>query len=185
MTPRHLPIALLLLVALAVPARAQLRMGPFEGQLTGFIGDAVPTDGRMTRVFGGSASVIDPSGWGAEIDAGVTRGGDVRRGAPNVQAYTVGPIYQRVRGRLRPYATAGVGTLRIRGCLSGCETIGVWNSWGVSAGAGVQLRINPAIALRGEGRFFSAVRDERNPARPGTYQFWRVSAGLTWAWEVS
>ena len=185
MTSRHLLTALLILCATAVPARAQLRTGPFEGHLTGFVGDALPTDGATTRMWGGSVSVIDPSGWGAEVDAGVTRGGNVRSGALDVQAYTVGPIYQRVHGRLRPYATAALGTMRIRGCLSECETVGVWNAWGVAAGAGLQLRVSESFAVRGEGRFFSAARDERNPARPASYQFWRVSAGLTWSWEVS
>jgi opacity protein-like surface antigen len=185
MTSRHLLPALLILGALALPAQAQLRMGPFEGHVTGFVGDAVPADGTTTRIVGGSVSVIDPSGWGAEVDAGVTRGGAVRSGALDVQTYTVGPIYQRVRGRVRPYATAALGTMRIRGCLSGCDAVGVWNAWGLAAGAGLQLRINDAFAVRGEGRFFSAARDERNPARPASYRFWRLSAGLTWSWEVS
>jgi opacity protein-like surface antigen len=184
MTSRHLLIALLMLGSLAVPAGAQLRMGPFEGHVTGFVGDALPRDGTTTRIFGGSVSVIDPSGWGAEVDAGVTQGGTVRSGALDVQTYTLGPIYQRVQGRVRPYATAALGTMRIRGCLSGCDTVGVWNAWGVAAGAGLQLHMNDTFAFRGEGRF-SAARDERNPARPASYQFWRLSAGLTWSWEVS
>ncbi|MGA0879237.1 MAG: hypothetical protein ACO3SP_08975, partial [Ilumatobacteraceae bacterium] len=49
------------------------------------------------------------AGWGAEIDTGVTRGGAVTSGALDVQTYTVGPIYQRVRGRVSPYATAALG----------------------------------------------------------------------------
>jgi len=185
MTSRHLLTALLIVGATAVPARAQLRMGPFEGQVTGFLGPAVPTVGTATRSVGGSVSVIDPSGWGAEVDAGVTLGDDIRGGALDAQTYTVGPIYQRLQGRVRPYATAALGTMRIRGCLSGCQSVVVWNAWGVAAGAGLQLRLTDAVAVRGEGRFFSAARDERTLARPASYQFWRVSAGLTWSWEVS
>lgn len=170
----------------AVEARAQLSLKPFGGAGTFHLGATTGGDvsgGSFT--LGGSVSVVEPQGWGAELDFGFANGDD--NGAidrANLQTYMLNLIGIWPTGKLRPFFIAGAGGLRVHGCAAGCPQEIAWSDWGLSFGAGAFYRLNPALGLRGDVRYFRAVQDHPDPSRPDGFDFWRISIGVSTFWNI-
>jgi opacity protein-like surface antigen len=172
------------LCAVAGTAEAQMSLAPFSGQVTGHLGVAAGRDGRgSTPSIGASLAVIEANGFGAEFDAGLASDDDGRGGGLDVQSYMLNAMAMWPRGRVRPFGTLGAGVLRIRACVAGCATTEAWTDWGWSGGAGVHVPVSPLFAVRGEARYFTALGDNPNQARPRGYGFWRVAVGATFIWS--
>jgi opacity protein-like surface antigen len=175
-------VGLLLVVA---DARAQMSMGPFSGVLTGHLGSTTGADvsgGRFT--LGASVSVVEPDGWGAEADFGYAQGDDPRLSDSDVQTFMMNLIGQWPSGKFRPFFVAGVGGMRAHGCNIGCTQTLSWTDWGLNAGAGVLYRVNAAVGLRGDARYFTSIQDHPDPARPDDFDFWRISVGVSFLWNI-
>ncbi|MDH4066179.1 MAG: porin family protein, partial [Acidobacteriota bacterium] len=167
----------------ASPAAAQTGPGLFSGQATGHVGVATGTNGRGSTVsLGASVSVVDGSGWGAELDFGYADDDNGRTGGLDVQSYMLNVIGIRPKGRVRPFVVAGGGVVRARTCAGECPETRAWTDWGVSAGGGVQYRLTPVAALRADVRYLAAPADHPEPERVGGFGFWRVAVGATFLW---
>ncbi len=169
----------------AADADAQVSLASLTGQATVHVGVANGRDGRgSTLSIGGSMAAIEARGWGAEVDAGVASDNDGRDGGLDVQSYMVNLVGMLPSGRVQPYGTVGAGILRIRACLDTCARTEAWTDWGFSAGGGVQVPLLPSFAVRGEARYFTALGDHPDTARPRDYRFWRISVGGTFLWSI-
>jgi opacity protein-like surface antigen len=180
----------MLLIAPAA-ARADWLVTPTIGGTFG--GD---TFGESHFTYGGAVTWLDAEmfGWEAdfsyspdffdvaEVDGDrsgsvVTMMGNVLIGAP-----VGGP-----EGRFRPYATGGVGLMRMR-VLSDAETFeSVINEFGFNLGAGAFAMASQRIGFRGDVRYIRSFQNQ-NPSwtrgivrdiAPGSFDFWRASFGVT------
>jgi opacity protein-like surface antigen len=176
---------MVLVLLAAGEARAQLSMRPLTGAATVHVGST--TGGNVSGArftLGGSVSVVESTGWGAEFDFGFANGDD--NGTidhVNLQTFTLNLIGIWPTGRLRPFFIAGAGGMRIDGCAVGCSD-STWTDWALTTGGGAQFMLNPIVALRGDVRFFTGLQDHSDPTRPDDYDFWRISFGVAMLWNV-
>jgi hypothetical protein len=177
-------IAMLLGVT-AGEARAQMTMASFKGYLTGHLGGVTAgdvTDGATS--FGGSVSVQEGSGWGAELD--IAHAGDVIAGAQflDINSYLVNAAWVRPAGRFRPFGVGGVGVLQIDGCGSPCTSASTTYDFGLNVGGGVYALLNDWAAVRGDARYIWTSAEHADHGRPDGLKFWRLTAGFTFMWAV-
>jgi hypothetical protein len=181
------PRALLVLLAAALAAlsasEAHAQGSLFQGYFTPFVGPSVGGDTTGARLTaGGSVSVHEESGWGAELDFGYAN--DTAEGAAGADlgSATVNLIWVSPTRSLRPYLLGGAGWLGLRGCLQACAQAVRANDLGLDAGGGVILLAHDTFGVRGDARYVWAPGD--HPNRPNNYGFWRLSVGFTMLWAV-
>jgi hypothetical protein len=185
-TGRVLLFAWALALLAASPARAQLSLSPLTGVGTIHLGATTGDDiGKTSFTLGGSVAVVEESGWGAEMDFGYADGDYARTGRADVQSYMLNLIGIWPKGSLRPFLVAGLGGLRVHACGADCAEAATWLDWGWNAGGGAHYFVNNYLGLRGDVRYFSALDDHPDPARPDDFGFWRVSAGVSLLWNTS
>src|SRR5690349_18951790 len=104
-------LALIVVSLTARDAAAQsMSMGSFHGYLTGFVGSTLGgsvDESRMTA--GGSVSVQETTGWGAEFDFGRTTDAFVKGRELDLTTYMLNMIYVRPFKSIRPFAAVGGG----------------------------------------------------------------------------
>jgi opacity protein-like surface antigen len=175
---------MVLMLVAASEARAQLSMRPLNGAATVHVGST--TGGNVSGArftLGGSVSVVEATGWGAEFDFGFANGDD--NGTPdraNIQTFTLNLIGIWPTGRIRPFVIAGAGGMRLDGC-GGCADR-AWTDWAFTAGGGAQYILNPMVALRGDVRFFTGLQEHSELTKPDDFDFWRISVGVALLWNV-
>src|SRR5262245_36637182 len=135
----------------AIDARAQMSFGTFHGYFTGFIGGTLGGDVDSSRMTaGGSVSVQETTGWGAEIDFGRTTDARVKGLDLDLTTYMVNMTYVTPYKRIRPFAAAGGGLHQVDDGQFHTKTYDL----GLSAGGGVFLLANDIVGMRFDGRYF-------------------------------
>jgi opacity protein-like surface antigen len=181
-----LTAATLLFYTSVAPAAAQVTVTPFAGAT--FEGDA-PESQLSTGVALGFMGDFA----GFELELGYTpdfyaQGADdevIIVGDSNVTTLMGNVMFGYQRGVLRPYATVGAGLLR--SSVDGGELFDdiSENDLGFNVGAGLIGMFSENIGLRGEVRYFRGLSDDDGDddldLRVGDFDFWRASAGLTFA----
>jgi hypothetical protein len=182
---RILVWALAIVALSAVDARAQLPLGSFQGYLTGHAGAINGFELSEPRlVIGGSISMQEETGWGAEFDLGHTTDAVAGRQVLDITSYLLNAKWVKPTGRVRPFATAGGGVLQVNGCDAPCNRPARTYDFGVSAGGGAYVVLNDLIGLRADARYFFSSADHVDLGRPDNLQFWRISFGATFMWTA-
>jgi hypothetical protein len=175
--------ALAAILLSAVDARAQLPLGAFTGYLTGHVGTINGPDLSDRRLAGGgSVSMQEETGWGAELDFGMATDAVVGRQVLDVASYMVNAAWVQPKGLLRPFATAGAGILQVEGC-DACNRAARTFDFGLSGGAGVYVVPHDMFALRADARYFFSSADHPELGRPDNFRFWRIALGATFMWS--
>ncbi|MPY89252.1 MAG: outer membrane beta-barrel protein [Luteitalea sp.] len=180
----------------ALPTRASA-----DGLVTPFVGWNMRGEGVKNRLhygidFGGMANEII----GFEVDFGYSPNffnldpedfadfngseGSVTTLMGNV---LIGiPLGARSGPQIRPYATGGIGLIRLD-----VESVGGFfedasrNDFGLNVGGGAMIFFSPNVGLRGDLRYFRSLNDEDpEAALPvdlglGDFDFWRGDVGIT------
>ncbi len=185
MTKRLLILAGLLAAGTATDASAQMTMGSFKSYLTGHIG-AIRGESLSDKrlVAGGSVSVQEDNGWGAELDVAHAGGASAGRQVLDVTTYLVNASWVRPRGRVRPFGVAGAGVMQVNGCDAPCTRAARTYDLGLSAGAGAFVVLHDMAGLRADARYFFSAADHADLRRPADFAFWRLSVGATVMWAV-
>ena len=82
--------------------------------------------------------------------------------ASSYLANAIGAIPLGANGRIQPFISGGVGTIRVsaRALLDGARTIAASSSvWGTNIGAGILAFANDRVGLRGDFRHYRAFSD--------------------------
>jgi hypothetical protein len=181
------PIVVLMAFALvAMSARGAsaqtMSMGSFHGYLTGFVGGTMGgsvDDSRMTA--GGSVSVQETTGWGAEFDFGRTTDAIVKGRELDLTTYMFNMTYVRPFRRIRPFAAVGGGIHQVDDGRLLAKTYNL----GLSGGGGVFLLANDAIGIRADARYFYNLGEHPELGRPERFGHWRASIGFTYLWQMA
>lgn len=182
---RILVWALALVAVSAVEARAQLPLGSFRGFLTGHAGAISGFDLTDPRpAVGGSVSIQEETGWGAEFDLGHTADAVAGRQVLDVTSYLLNAKWVKPNGLIRPFAIVGGGVLQVNGCDAPCNRAARTYDFGVSAGGGAYVVLNDIIGLRADARYFFSSADHADLGRPDNFQFFRISIGATFMWTA-
>jgi hypothetical protein len=184
---RMLGLAIMILVLVAAGAgTAHAQMGAFRGYATAHVGGIVGgelNDGRAA--VGGSISVNEDTGWGAEFDLGHSSDARVGRQILDITSYMFNAVWIRPSGLVRPFGAMGGGVLQVNGCDSPCNQSARTHDFGVSAGGGAYVALNEMAALRADARYFFSSADHADLRRPSKMNFWRISFGATFMWAVA
>jgi hypothetical protein len=159
-----------------------MSFGTFHGYLTGFIGGTLGgdvDDGRVTG--GGSVSVQESTGWGAEFDFGRTTDAVVNGRELDLTTYMFNMTYVRPFKQIRPFASAGGGLHQV----TDGQLLEKTYDLGLSAGGGVFLLANDVIGMRADARYFFNVGEHPELGRPDRLSHWRVSVGFTYLWQMA
>lgn len=95
---------------------------------------------------------------------------------------TVGPSLDTTRGRVHPYASAGLSSIRTS--INGAGTLGKATraDIGFSFGGGVALDFNGPIGLRGDLRYYRSFNGDASinslNADLAKLQYWRATIGI-------
>jgi opacity protein-like surface antigen len=167
------------------PVEAQMSSRTFRGAATGHLGWTGADEQSASFTLGGSVAVVEELGWGAEFDFGSALGDGGRDGQAEVQSYmlNLGRIWPK--GTFRPFAFAGFGVLRFRGCVDDCLQTGDWTDWGYTVGLGTHYLFNDTFGVRGDVRYFAALADHPDPSRPRDVAYWRVAFGVSYLWSIA
>ena len=186
MTVIRVSIVLAIVALAASRAEAQTGGGTYSGFLTGQLGMTFGGD-VPAGVFTPSASVsvVEDSGWGAELDIGYANGTASSSGELDLTTYMVNAMWQARTGRVRPYGLGGVGAIQVYGCFAFCTNLATVVDLGVNLGGGVLYAVNDVVGFRGDLRYFWSPGDKTGSTRPGNYAFWRASAGVTFMWSLT
>lgn len=183
---RRMVWALVAVALSVVDASAQMSMGSFKGYLTGHVGAIGGPDLSERKLAGGgSVSVQEANGWGAEFDFGHTT--DVVSGAQilDVTSYMFNGAWIKPTGLIRPFALAGGGVLQVNGCDAPCTRAARTYDFGLSAGGGAYVAIHDMFGIRADARYFYSSADHADLRRPSDFSFWRVSLGATFMWTIA
>ena len=174
-----------LVAAGATRAEAQMTMRSFQGFFTGQAGVGLGGD-ASNPVFtpGASVSVQEANGWGAELDFGYSADLEAGRSVIDVATYMFNGNWVQPRGRLRPFAAAGLGLVQADGCESPCTRPAQTYDLGFSLGGGALFLANDLLGFRGDVRYFRTLADHPDLNRPDNLGFWRLSLGVTLAWTI-
>lgn len=174
-------------VVLAAPrtASADWMFTPFVGAAMG--GDTADT----TTSFGAGVTWMGAGVMGFDVDFGYTPDffgesgddfGDNNVTTLMVNAIVGAPIGGQSGAGIRPYAVGGVGLFREKiddvGQLFDVDD----NSFGVNIGGGVAGFFTDNVGLRGDIRYFRALRNEDGDdidLELGDTDFWRATVGVT------
>jgi hypothetical protein len=156
----------------------------YKGYATAFVGtDAGDDLPRATLAWGASVAVVDESGWGADLDFSFSDD-DASSDPLDVLAFMVNFNWTKPTGNVKPYASGGLGVLRVNGCLSGCPQTFSATDFGLNVGGGAYITINDVVLLRGELKYLWAPGQHPDESRPNNYGFLRATFGVTLAWTV-
>lgn len=172
------------LLATGVTNAAAQSGGTYQGYGTGFVGTA--GGGELPRTslsIGGAASVVESSGWGADIDFAFSDD-DSGATAADMLTLMVNANWTRPAGMWRPYVSGGIGLLRVHGCLAACPAVTSTTDFGANAGGGAYLRLNDLVFARGEVKYLWAPGEHPEISRPDNYGFWRATVGVTMTWVI-
>jgi hypothetical protein len=173
-----------LLVCHATDARAQMSFESFRGYLTGHIGSTLGGDVSSARVTGGgSVSVQEATGWGAEFDFGRATKVDVDAQPLALTTYMVNMAYISPVGHIRPFAIAGGGVYQADGCA--CAQPSKTYDLGLNGGGGVFFLANDVIGFRADARYFWSAGDHPELNRPDHLNHWRLTVGFTYLWTIA
>lgn len=176
-------LAAVLLAVTAGEAQAQMSFGSFHGFLTGHIGGTLggaTSDPRVTG--GGSVSVQEATGWGAEFDFGRATKVDVDAARLSITTYMMNVNYVAPYRRIRPFALAGGGVYQVGGCA--CASPKTTYDFGITGGGGVIFLANEVIGMRADARYFWSGADHPEIGRPDNMTHWRLSVGVTYHWTI-
>ena len=180
---RILCSVMMLLAVSAIDARAQMSMGAFKGYLTGHVGAASGQDLANERfTFGGSVSVQEQGGWGAELDFGHASDANAISQTLDINTYVVNAAYIFPRGLVRPFGTVGAGVMQLDGCA--CNRAARTYDLALSAGGGAYFALHDMAGIRADGRYFFAGADHPDLNRPDSFGFFRLSVGATLMWDI-
>lgn len=186
--PLLMPVlALLALVALPTPARAQ------QTFLTPWIGSSFNStfddyDFGSKLHYGATLTWLGQSGLGFEVDLGYAPtffepGEDDFfnfDSTGNVTTVMGNLVLGGTGGGLKPYASGGIGLMRSR-----IEAVGDLldysdNGFGVNVGGGLRMGAG-RLGVRGDVRYFRQISDLTpiNSFELGDFSFWRANVGLS------
>ena len=169
----------------ATRAEAQMTMRSFRGYFTGQAGVGVGGDASNPVLTpGASISVQEANGWGAELDFGYSTDLEAGRQVLDVGTYMFNGNWVLPRGRLRPYAAAGLGLMQVDGCDSPCTRPAKTYDLGLSVGGGALFLANDLLGVRGDVRYFRTLAEHPDLNRPDAFGFWRLSLGVTLSWAI-
>jgi opacity protein-like surface antigen len=173
----------------ARPAQAGWLLTPFAGVASGRTGYFNPDDAakRIHPSFGVAVTKMWGR-WGVEGDiaavpaffTGPGEGLITSSGVLSVSAN--GVLGLPALGRVRPYATAGLGAVRVT--MEDAADLFPTSEWqpAMNAGAGVMVPVSGRMSLRGDARVLFTRRGDGSESPIGfgdTYvDLWRVTAGL-------
>jgi hypothetical protein len=186
-----LALAVLGLLVCGRPAQAQDEQegdsifAPYIGAVTG--GDT-RTHGFT---FGLSSAYVERNGWGAEFDVAHSNAfNDVdfqSSGLTTVMFNLMVAPKIKVKGmlrQLRPYAIAGLGAIRTRGCTVDCVREVSRTDLGLDFGGGAMWSFTDIYGIRGDFRYFryAQIHEDLPRLDNGPFDFWRLSVGgiVTW-----
>ena len=190
-----------LIAAAPASASADWLFTPFVGMNWGGaanFGDVGDFDDEFERrgSFGAALAYMGGGVLGFEIDFGwapnffenTTGAGDFEFGDNNVTTFmanlTLGvPIGGQSGPGIRPYASGGVGILKIKAAhaqdLFDVES----TDWGLNLGAGLVGFFTDNVGLRGDFRYFRSLQDDEADdefdVALSDFHFWRGTIGLT------
>ena len=177
-------VAGLFLVLLA-SGTASAQSAVYRGHATGHIGATAGGDvAGAVLTAGGSISVLDDSGWGAEIDVGFANDGSADHREADLTTFMVNANWVRPRGPIHPFVVFGVGSIGVHGCLLPCSKVTTTWNFGVGGGGGARYDLNDAIAVGGDVRYVMAPGSHAGSSRPANFGFWRVAFGATFSWAI-
>ncbi len=183
-------MVLVLALAGATTVRAQSASNTLTGLATVHLGQAAGGD-IVDRGWtpGGSLSVIEASGFGAEIDVSHTRQfNNARFRDSSVTTFMINAVgmWGTPDRMFRPYGLGGAGLMRARGCFTSCASAVTHTEVGFDAGAGLYVFVNDFLAARADLRYFRYLQRHADlPLTDGGYfDFWRSSIGVTLSWEI-
>ena len=180
---RMLGLAILMAAFVAAGAvNAHAQMGGFKSYLTAHVGSTLGGElDNPSAAFGGSLSVHDDTGWGAEFDLGHSADAAADGQILDITSYMVNAIWTKPIGFVRPFGIAGAGVLSVSGCGS-CAGSTRTNDFGLGFGGGVLAELNDAFAVRADARYLFSSADHAELGRPDSMNFWRLSFGATFMW---
>lgn len=190
-----------LIAAAPASASADWLFTPFVGMNWGGaanFGDVGDFDDEFEKRgnFGASLAYMGGGVLGFEIDFGwapnffenTTGAGDFEFGDNNVTTFmanlTLGAPFGGQSGPgIRPYASGGVGILKIKAAhaqdLFDVES----TDWGLNLGAGLIAFFTDNVGLRGDFRYFRSLQDDEPDdefdVALSDFHFWRGTIGLT------
>jgi hypothetical protein len=198
---RPVLVVVCLIVAAAMPARADTLFTPFLGaNVGGTVNSPVNalTGAASRTTFGGSLAVMGGGVFGIEADlgyspklldasydiAGVPISVIQKRVLTGMINLTAGiPIEGHNGVGIRPYAVAGVGLIRQRLDVAGAVTVASSNSLGYDIGGGAVVFFGEHVGLRGDMRYFRSTDDnvfeQLVNLQPGALNFTRATVGVT------
>ena len=183
MKPTVVVMAFALVALAGRDASAQsMSMGSFHGYLTGFIGSTLGgsvDESRMTA--GGSVSVQETTGWGAEFDFGRTTDAIVNGRELDLTTYMFNMSYVLPYKRIQPFAAVGGGVHQVDDGHLLAKTYDL----GLSAGGGVFLLANDVIGIRADARYFHTLGEHPELGRPEKFGHWRATIGFTYLWQMT
>jgi len=178
---KHLTAAVLALLVVATPARADWLLTPFAGVTFG--GNAPEEKFN----YGLSFAFLGGGIFGLEFDASLTPNFfDADDGAAiedsNVST-VMGNLMLAVPGAVRPYVSGGVGLIRARATSVGNVFDVDDNSFGINVGGGLMAMFSDHVGLRGDLRYFRGFQDleivDDFNLDLSDFDFWRGSLGMT------
>jgi hypothetical protein len=173
-------------LATPIDASAQMTFGSFKGYLTGHVGMIAGDElTNENLAAGGSVSVVEQTGWGAEFDIGHSADALAGPQVLDVTSYLVNAIWIKPVGTVRPFAIAGAGILQVNGCDTPCNISARTHDLGLSVGGGAFLAFNDIVGVRADARYFFSAADHPELHRPDNFSFWRFSVGATFMWAIS
>lgn len=174
-----------MLVLAATAADAQPTI--FTEMVTGHIGAAASGDVRDAAVsIGASIAVLDEGGLGVEVD--VSHAGDfdsVQFTDSGLTTLMLNLVAVYPHERIRPFALAGAGIIRVRGAFPGQSAVAQTDTaW--DAGGGVLYMLNEAFGVRGDVRYFRQFGRQQTFSfgGDGRFNFIRTSIGVTYTWPL-
>jgi opacity protein-like surface antigen len=184
-------LAVVAAVVLVAPttARADWLFTPYVGPVFG--GDI--NDAKAN--FGGSLGFMGGGVFGFEVDLGYTpdifdQGNDddlfdLDGNAVTLMANVIAgiPVGGQSGQGIRPYASGGVGLIRLNAEEDAFLGNVSNNDFGMNVGGGIMGFVSDNVGIRGDVRYFRALVDDQEDnefdVAFGDYDFWRATGGVT------
>ena len=172
-------------ILLAVGVTDASAQGPlYRGYATVFAGAIAAGDlPRTSWALGGAVSIIEDSGWGADMDFSFSDD-DSTQQAVDVAAFMINANWTQPTGFWRPYVSGGLGAIRLHGCVSGCPQVTSTTDFGVNVGGGTFVSVNDIVFVRGEVKYLWAPGEHPDLSRTDNFGFWRATVGVTLMWTL-
>ena len=180
MKMRRFGMAVLVLVVLSpAPARAEGLFKLFLGTSNDTSNDA----GRNSTTYGLGLSALAGGVFGFEVDVGISPdflGAGVE--SSNLVTIMGNLVLAVPLGVVRPYASSGVGLLRFSVTRTNLLDIDS-NDLGTNMGGGVEGFLTNNVGVIGDIRYFRNIEKESAllDFSLGSFNFWRLTAGVTFA----